>query len=89
MQGSHERNLVMLGDEAEHTRLRRHLQAFFGPENIKATYATLLHHVLDMTAALRDRAAAGGGEGGGVAVDLWTYLQDTMVDVIMKVCDTN
>ena len=68
--GTTEASLLTLEDRAEHARLRKHMNAFFTPENVNTVYVTLRDAVTDAISTISqvpNTKSANGKDNGGVS----------------------
>jgi hypothetical protein len=97
VQGSSERSLLQEPDREEHSRLRKHMNAFFTPDNVEAVYTTLRGNALRMAQDLSQEGRGGwaaegvkNGKNGpdseapGVAVDAWHFSHELINRVVMQ-----
>ena len=62
--------MLTLEDRAEHARLRKHMNAFFTPENVNTVYVTLRDAVTDAISTISqvpNTKSANGKDNGGVS----------------------
>jgi cytochrome P450 len=81
VQGNSAPSLLQLTSKEEHTRVRKHLTAFFTPENVDSIASTLCAAVADK---VHEIAAEARAAPGGMARVNATFAHALINDVVMK-----